>query len=436
MTMGKTSIKVRNLSKRYRIGVKQQAHDSFGAALIDTLKSPIKNFKKYRSLYVFDENNSDDVIWALHDVSFDLHQGEVLGVIGHNGSGKSTLLKILSRVTDPTNGRAEIHGRVSSLLEVGTGFHPELTGRENIYLNAIILGMSKKEVDRKFDEIVDFSEIETFVDTPVKRYSSGMKVRLAFAVSAHLDPEILIVDEVLAVGDSSFQKKCIGKMESVASSGKTVLFVSHNMAAIQGLCTRGIILERGKLIADLAVNQAVQQYIASAEKRVNKTALSERKDRRGGDLFRFTDIHFMDPETLQPINLLIAGQPMLIRIRYRCDTPQLLKNVSVSIGFFIPPGALLFTCRSDVVGKTFKLEAGEGVLYCQIPECSLMAGRYSFNLLADRPGGLLDQVTDAGFIDVEMGDFYGTGKLPAFKSQGMLVRYNWFDHLQFQQAEK
>jgi lipopolysaccharide transport system ATP-binding protein len=428
MAQNDVAIKVDHISKRYRIGLKQQMNDSVGLAIINTIKSPIENFRKYRALYKFNENDSEDVIWALKEVSFELRKGEILGVIGHNGSGKSTLLKILSRVTVPTAGRAEIRGRVSSLLEVGTGFHPELTGRENIYLNAIILGMSKREVDKKFDEIVDFSEVDQFIDTPVKRYSSGMKVRLAFAVSAHLDPEILIIDEVLAVGDTAFQKKCLGKMGNVASAGKTVLFVSHNMAAIQSLCDRGIILNKGRLIEDLPIGQAIEKYITTAEERSRQYTLAERPDRSGGDLFRFTEIDFLDPESHAPINLLIAGQPMLMRIRYECTAPAMLKEVNLSIGFLLAPGAPLFTCRSDVVGKTFNIESGEGELFCEIPQCPLLAGRYSFNLLADRPGQLLDRIGEAGFIDVEMGDFYGTGKLPKFRGQGVLIKYNWFNH--------
>ncbi|MFQ5866208.1 MAG: ABC transporter ATP-binding protein, partial [bacterium] len=233
------AIKVQNISKRYRIGLKEEMRDSFAVAVLDFIKSPLKNYRKYRSLYEFEdinysaENNvTENVIWALRDISFEVPKGEVLGIIGRNGAGKSTLLKILCKVTDPTSGVAEIRGRVSSLLEVGTGFHQELTGRENIYLNGTILGMTKKEVGRKFDEIVDFSGVEKFIDTPVKRYSSGMRVRLAFSVAAHLEPEILLIDEVLAVGDAEFQKKCLNKMEHVGQEGRTVLFVSHNVTAI------------------------------------------------------------------------------------------------------------------------------------------------------------------------------------------------------------
>ncbi|MCK4785786.1 MAG: ATP-binding cassette domain-containing protein [Desulfobacteraceae bacterium] len=267
------AIKVENISKVYRIGAKEELHDCFGGALFDFLKSPLKNYRKYRSLYRFDDirpksgphSSSDpsDIIWALRDISFDVRQGEAVGIIGTNGAGKSTLLKILSRITNPTSGRIEIRGRTSSLLEVGTGFHKELTGRENVYLNGTILGMRKTEVDLKFDEIVAFSGIEKFIDTPVKRYSSGMTVRLAFSVAAHLEPEILIVDEVLAVGDARFQKKCLNKMEDVGKEGRTVLFVSHNMQAITRLCQRAILLDEGKVIYNGPSYESVNAYLHS-----------------------------------------------------------------------------------------------------------------------------------------------------------------------------
>ena len=263
------AIKVENISKCYRIGVKEQMHDSIASAMVDFIKSPIRNYRNYRSLYRFDHINpgdtesSSDVFWALNDVSFEVKRGEVIGIIGSNGAGKSTILKILSKITDPTNGRAEIRGRVSSLLEVGTGFHPELTGRENVYLNATILGMKKKEVDRKFKHIVDFSGVEKFIDTPVKRYSSGMKVRLAFSVAAHLEPEILIVDEVLSVGDAEFQKKCLIRMEDVGHEGRTVLFVSHNMPAVARLCSRVILLGEGMVKADGPSSHVISAYLQS-----------------------------------------------------------------------------------------------------------------------------------------------------------------------------
>jgi lipopolysaccharide transport system ATP-binding protein len=261
--MSDIAIRVENLSKRYRIGLKEEMPDTLIAAMTNWFKSPLANFRQLRKLSHFSDNGYDpeDIIWALKDVSFEVKQGEVIGIIGRNGAGKSTLLKVLSRITEPTSGRAIINGRVSSLLEVGTGFHPELTGRENVYLNGTVLGMSKQEVGRKFDEIIDFSGVEKFIDTPVKRYSSGMKVRLAFAVAAHLEPEILMVDEVLAVGDAEFQKKCLGKMEGIAQTGRTVLFVSHHMDMIRALCSRCVLLNDGRIHLDGEPAEVIQNYL-------------------------------------------------------------------------------------------------------------------------------------------------------------------------------
>ncbi len=257
-----TAIKVENISKQFRLGTKVEKEDSLVRALFSTIKAPLQNYRRYKSLYSFRDNDlSPDILWALKDVSFDVNRGEVVGIIGHNGAGKSTLLKILSRITPPSSGSIRIVGRVSSLLEVGTGFHPELTGRENVYLNGTILGMRKKEVDNKFSEIVEFSGVEKFLDTPVKRYSSGMRVRLAFAVAAHLEPEIMIVDEVLAVGDAAFQKKCLDKMQDVGSQGSTVLFVSHSMPAITRMCERVIMLKAGSVFMDATAHDVVSAYL-------------------------------------------------------------------------------------------------------------------------------------------------------------------------------
>jgi lipopolysaccharide transport system ATP-binding protein len=259
--MSDVAIRVDNLSKRYRIGLKEEVHDTFAGAAFSILRSPFKNVNRLRRLSTFSDNHTDDIIWALKDVSFEVKQGEVVGVIGRNGAGKSTLLKILSRITHPTSGRVELHGRVSSLLEVGTGFHPELTGRENVYLNGTVLGMTKAEIDRKFDEIVDFSGVEKFIDTPVKRYSSGMQVRLAFSVAAHLEPEILLVDEVLAVGDAAFQQKCLGKMDDIAQGGRTILFVSHQMGMIVNLCPTAMLIQDGSLLDKGFSQKVVDNYI-------------------------------------------------------------------------------------------------------------------------------------------------------------------------------
>lgn len=259
--MSNKIIKVENLSKRYRIGVRDDIHDSLIASMLSWIKSPISNLRRIQKLSKFNNDDAQDIIWAIKDISFEVNSGEILGIIGKNGAGKSTLLKILSRIVEPTSGQATVNGRVASLLEIGTGFHKELSGRENIFLNGTILGMTKAEIKKNFNDIVEFSEVGKFIDTPVKRYSSGMYVRLAFAVAAHLNPEVLIIDEVLAVGDAAFQKKCLGKMSETAKAGRTVLFVSHNMHTIQSLCTRTILLEGGNIIEDGNTYKVVSKYL-------------------------------------------------------------------------------------------------------------------------------------------------------------------------------
>jgi lipopolysaccharide transport system ATP-binding protein len=285
--MSDTVIRVENLGKKYIIGHQQQERYT---ALRDVITNKVKSIGSLINPKAKNENPAFEEFWALKDVSFDIKQGDRVGIIGRNGAGKSTLLKILSRITEPTKGSIKIKGRVASLLEVGTGFHPELTGRENIFLNGAILGMGKEEIKRKFDEIVAFAEVEKFLDTPVKRYSSGMYVRLAFAVAAHLEPEILIVDEVLAVGDAAFQKKCLGKMEDVGKEGRTVIFVSHQMAAIQNLCQRAIWLNQGELVNDAQTQIVVSKYL-SASTNLLSISLEDRKDRKEKRIF-FKNIFF------------------------------------------------------------------------------------------------------------------------------------------------
>jgi lipopolysaccharide transport system ATP-binding protein len=316
-------IKIQKINKVYRIGLQEDVHDNIVSAVIDFVKNPIKNYRRYRSLYNFADLKSDDdspdIIWALKDVSFEIARGEVLGIIGRNGAGKSTLLKILSRITDPTSGRAEINGKVSSLLEVGTGFHPELTGRENVYLNGTILGMSKKEVDQKFDEIVEFSGIEKFIDTPIKRYSSGMKVRLAFSVAAHLQPEILIIDEVLAVGDAEFQKKCLNKMEEVGEEGRTVLFVSHNMHAISRLCHRTILLEEGRILRDGNSTEVISQYLTSDLGTQAAREWSDRKSAPAGPDVRLRAVRVLNADD-QIFHSVDIRQAFAIEMQYEVLT--------------------------------------------------------------------------------------------------------------------
>lgn len=325
MKNSKIAISVENLSKCYRIGIKDELHDSIGRTIFDFIKSPLKNYRKYRSLYKFDdvsmENGADstdnpvDIIWALKRVSFEIKKGEVVGIIGRNGAGKSTLLKILSKITTPNSGYAKIQGRISSLLEVGTGFHQELTGRENTYLNGAVLGMSKKEIDAKFDEIVAFSGVEKFIDTPVKRYSSGMKVRLAFAVAAHLEPEILLIDEVLAVGDAQFQKKCLNKMQDVGQQGRTVLFVSHNMPAIVRLCPRIILLDDGRVLMDGPSNEVVGSYLHSDKGISARREWVDLTKAPGNDLVRLCAVR-VKSEDNQISDMFDIRRPIGIEMEY------------------------------------------------------------------------------------------------------------------------
>ncbi len=275
------AVEITDLSKAYRIGVKKSRPDTLVGALKQGIVAPLKNWRELNQLdtsKLADDDDSDGVLWALRNITMSINEGDVVGIVGRNGSGKSTLLKVISRITEPTRGRVVIRGRVSSLLEVGTGFHPDLSGRDNIYMNGTVLGMKKLEIDAKFDEIVEFSGVETFLDTPIKRYSSGMKVRLAFAVAAHLEPEVLLVDEVLAVGDVAFQKKCLGKMQQIAGSGRTVLFVSHNMLAVRSLCNKAIFLSNGQLLHQGSVNEVMQRYLEANNEGAQDEWSSEKVD--------------------------------------------------------------------------------------------------------------------------------------------------------------
>lgn len=333
-----------------------------------------------------DLTSSPDRFWALRDVSFDVKQGEVLGILGKNGAGKSTLLKILSQVTTPTKGQINIKGRVASLLEVGTGFHPELTGRENVFLNGAILGMSKHEIRSKFDEIVAFAEIDKFIDTPVKRYSSGMYVRLAFAVAAHLEPEILVVDEVLAVGDVQFQKKCLGKMEDVGREGRTVLFVSHNMSAIQRLCSKAVSLDRGELIATGRVSDVVSQYLKDSDSS-NSRVLDYRKMCEKG--YRSHGVRFSDCKIVDSKGDLTSKlkytEPFSVCLKM--EASRNIENLAIHIGIDSPSGARIFTSDSEEFGSIFELsENGETTIMVHYKDFSLMPGRYYISKLMVRQG--------------------------------------------------
>lgn len=381
------AINVKDLSKRYRIGLEEETHDSLVQAVIDWLGRPIRNFRRLRDLTQFEEDQAEareDVIWALKDVSLQVEPGEVVGVIGKNGAGKSTLLKVLSKITYPTSGCIELQGRVSSLLEVGTGFHPELTGRENIYLNGTILGMTKNEIDQKFDEIVDFSGVRRFIDTPVKRYSSGMRVRLAFSVAAHLEPEILLVDEVLSVGDAAFQKKSMGKMEEVSQQGRTVLFVSHNMGAVRSLCSRAILLEDGKLVKDDLPDRTIDKYLQDNEVSSGgqiRWPTGEHPSSREVDLLGI-DILAEDGEAKSTFQI---DEGVQIKVHYRVK--EAIRNLRLYLRLRTTLGETVFATYEDAtIRKGFIRDPGYYTAVCSIPPNLLNDITYRLYIGFDSPG--------------------------------------------------
>jgi lipopolysaccharide transport system ATP-binding protein len=336
------AIRVEGLSKQYRLGAKEEPYKTLRESLINAAGLP---FRGLSSLLGRRESAAAmPSHYALNDVTFEVKAGDVVGVIGRNGAGKSTLLKVLSRIVEPSHGSAEIHGRIGSLLEVGTGFHPELTGRENIFLNGVILGMKRREIVSKFDEIVAFAEIEKFLDTPVKRYSSGMYVRLAFAVAAHLEPEILLVDEVLAVGDISFQARCVGKMGDIARQGRTIVFVSHSMAAINALCKHCLLIDRGRVARQGSAAAVVEEYV-SMGRTLASTPLSERTDRLGGGRVRFTRLSVLNQRGEQ-VDCVRSGQDISISMEYEVADGQPIETAYVQITFSSALGQPLFVCLS------------------------------------------------------------------------------------------
>jgi lipopolysaccharide transport system ATP-binding protein len=421
-------IKAENLSKKYIIGHKS-ATDSY-ATLRDVLMNNAKNlWNKTRDLVkgkpvIYGDTLEE--VWALKDVSFEIHQGEAVGIIGRNGAGKSTLLKILSRITEPSTGRVAIKGRVASLLEVGTGFHPELTGRENIYLNGTILGMTRQEIKRKFDEIVDFAEIEKYLDTPVKRYSSGMYVRLAFAVAAHLEPEILVVDEVLAVGDATFQKKCLGKMEDVAKrQGRTVLFVSHNMAAVSHLCSSGFRLEDGRLTGAGEPNHIIEEYLSSGNKGGNKydvIDLTHHKNRI------CNGVHVIKSITIKGYKArpLVTGQPAIVTIRF--DRQKINSHPELAFTVETLLGQRIFSFATYWTKRTPETDFAEGVASCLIQKLPLSPGVYTINVaIGTNDDPFRDHIPNAYQFEVMSSDYYGTGKIPESNHGVVFIDASWHD---------
>lgn len=407
--MSEPIITVENLAKCYRLHHEQRERYT---ALRDVIARKVRGIFKPASS-IQHPASSDEDFWALKDVSFEVKQGEVVGIIGRNGAGKSTLLKVLSRITEPTKGRITLRGRVASLLEVGTGFHPELTGRENIYLNGAILGMTKAEIRSNFDEIVAFAEVEKFLDTPVKRYSSGMYVRLAFAVAAHLEPEILIVDEVLAVGDAEFQRKCLGKLSEVATGGgRTVLFVSHNMVAVQSLCSSVVLLSGGKIFAKGDTKSMVHQYSTELSKR-EVIPLKDRIDRQGSGLIRFIALSLMDSHANNLANFQCGAQATLM-LEYENCSGRDLRNLSVAIGVYNSIGQRVLMISSALLDGDLTLASpGAARVRIFMPRICLLPGRYSFNIYSTVQNVVADWIQNAGFFEVEAGDFYGTGQFPS-----------------------
>lgn len=373
--MSDVAIQVENLGKMYRIGGPQARYKRFTESVMDTLAAPLRRLRN-----IGQPVPEAETLWALKDVSFEVKQGEVVGIIGRNGAGKSTLLKILSRITEPTEGEVRLHGRVGSLLEVGTGFHPELTGRENIYLNGTILGMKRAEIDRKFDEIVAFAEIEKFLDTPVKRYSSGMYVRLAFAVAAHLEPEILVVDEVLAVGDVAFQKKCLGKMGEVAQGGRTVLFVSHNMGAIQSLCRKSLLLFSGQAIKYGQTEEVISYYLRKDFVNTMWVAL-DGKSQVANPYFDPLRIQVVD----KALNLITSdiSADSEFGILIEGNTETINSALTVGLAIYASGGELLFwTLQTDTRQEEWpELKLGTNRLLVWLPCHFLNEGDYRIELI-------------------------------------------------------
>ena len=416
-------ISVHGLSKRYVLGA-MAGHDTLRDQLTHGAKAVWQSFQRGPKREV--NGTEAKEFWALRDVSFELTEGEVLGVVGRNGAGKSTLLKVLSQITEPTAGEIRMRGRVASLLEVGTGFHPELTGRENVFLNGAVMGMTRREIRAKFDEIVAFSEVEKFLDTPVKRYSSGMYVRLAFAVAAHLEPEILIVDEVLAVGDAQFQKKCLGKMEDVSKQGRTVLFVSHNMSAVESLCSRAILLDHGKLCMDDTARNVVKQYVQESHARPRGGQLAQRTDRQGTGAARAVGFRVLNGANEEEPSAQTAGDYQFA-VDYENHTDGPIENVAVSIDFFDERNTRILLLRSNFTEQNVTLLPGRGTFRCGIRNLPLANGLYTVSIYmsARADTEVLDWIEDAASVTVSGGDFFGT------QSQGMpqlckvLVKTDW-----------
>ena len=422
-----TAISVNNLSKQYKIGAAQQKfqYNMFRDVIVDTLMTPVRVIQALRGKGMRG-TTSTSMIWALDDVSFDLEEGKVLGIVGRNGAGKSTLLKILSRVTEPTKGTVSVRGRVGSLLEVGTGFHPELSGRENIYMNGAILGMKRAEIDKNFDEIVAFSEVGQFIDTPVKRYSSGMYLRLAFAVAAHLEPEILVVDEVLAVGDAEFQRKCLGKMNDVAQEGRTVLFVSHNMSAILRLTQEAIVLNKGKLIKRAPSPEAVDFYLSSGQAESGQRMWGVDEVPAASAPFKPVAVRLKD-RSGNIVDTIRSVESLTVEWEYHLDAP--ITGLRVGMYLSTMRGEYIFTAFDTDDARQYEQfgarQAGRYISRCTIPADFFNEGRYSLGVNASSFGVkryFMDE--NALSFNVDISGAPGT-QWPELRQGPVRPRFDW-----------
>jgi lipopolysaccharide transport system ATP-binding protein len=422
--MTDVAIRCERLAKQYRIGERER-YRALRDVITHAATAPFRRLRSAISNQGSNGHREESTIWALQDVSFEIHRGEAVGIIGRNGAGKSTLLKILSRITDPTRGQAEIWGRVGSLLEIGTGFHPELTGRDNIYLNGAILGMKKAEIARKFDEIVAFSEVEKFIDTPVKRYSSGMYVRLAFAVAAHMETEILIVDEVLAVGDTQFQKRCLGKMGDIARHGRTVLMVSHNMAAIHSLCSRAILLELGKEVSDGDPLAITRLYLSSFERQIAGGVMDLRSPSlyRWGKAIIFSALRLKNKSGVSTTAYLTGDA---VTLEFDLDPPFPVPDPTLFVGIDDAMGRRIFSIGNQYSQSRLPTLDRPITIVCTIPDLCLLPGRYSMSLCVGTTyEWLLDALPSVASFDVHESDYFGTGRMPAQEVGSVLVKSQW-----------
>ncbi|MEM1325253.1 MAG: ABC transporter ATP-binding protein [Bacteroidota bacterium] len=405
-----STIKIKGLSKKYRIKKRPTAYLSLREQLLSSFSA-----------------RSADYFWALRDINIDIQAGECVGIIGRNGAGKSTLLKILSRITPPTKGYIKARGRVASLLEVGTGFHYELTGRENIFLNGSILGLKKQEIKSKFDEIVSFSSVEQFLDTPLKHYSSGMQLRLAFAVAAHLEPEILLIDEVLAVGDAAFQKKCIGKMDEVSKSGRTILFVSHDMGIISNMCNRGIVLNQGDIEYSGNIVNSIEYYNSLLDFPDSSDQVSV-KYRKGNGIIRILQIDFLnkDEEVISGGDF-VSGEKVVIRLKYEIADrfSREIEHLSVGFAIFNYRNQFVASLNNIMSNYAFGDVPKTGYIYCTLDRIPFMYGRFTFNLTVEVNHQLSDKIENAAVLNVSEGDYFLSGYNNAYKRSGVYIEQEW-----------